>query len=304
MRAIPKITLWELLILTIGCQRPDEYLGSEAAHIAIVDSVVLDHSDLGLVLWGPRIIERDGSHRFCLVDDNNVYTDYDLHSGKRLTTIDLKPSLLKAGVSQEERVCATIWLRPNILAVFCLGKIGLIVIDMSSDQVSSVALHPFNENHGTFIPWVGPTTCEPTVVASTDSVSTFIVGLQKYVGVMLDDDVWRRNRFSYAPYTIYQVDGELNVIPVRDIGVYPTHYLSEVVMHAGTSLFCTDTSAIVSSDTDTNVTEYRLSDGALIRSFVVPVKEKIINVPFDLENDDPRYFPEYYYTTTRAPWVK
>lgn len=291
-------------VFVVGCVRPDSVMSSRVSQFIPIDSIVIDHSDLGLVLWGPRLIEREGSHRFCLVDDNNIYTDYDLQTGKRLTSIDLKPWLLKAGVGDDATVCATVWLHSNVLAIICLDQIGVVLVDIERVKVAAHLLNPISDSSGTYFPMVNPTSCEPLVIKRDKGEVNLILGLQRIVGTIASDDEWRQKKYSHAPFTIFNVSEDLSLKPMQDIGSFPEHYRHEVVRLMVSSLACTDSSAIIAFETDSLIAEYSLVDGRHLRSFVVRGVETIKNSPYGPGNTDPKYDRIYYYTSTRAPWVK
>lgn len=283
------IILSVLCFLLIGCER----------------SVTIDHSDLGLVLWGPRFVEYRGEIRCCLVDDANVYADYSLSTGERLRKIDLKPFLRSAGVDPDATICATVWLWDDVLAILRLDwPHGLVLANVRTGRTNAIRLMPANADSGVYAPLVFPTQCEPAIVGRDSSSVRLLMALQRVTGEVKDTDEWRHKNHQFAPFTMFRIDRDLSVSVERNMGQYPKYYYTEVVGHMGRSMVCTDTSVWVGFETEPTVTEYRLWDGKLLKTVTVPGTPPIVNVPFDLQRTDASYWSRYFYTTTRAPWVK
>lgn len=299
MRVFYHLSLFAITcaLITIGCVSNTTRSTTGTWHI--VDSLILHHPDAGLTLYGPRLIERNGTRRIYLLDDAHLYLEFDVKTGARTDSLNLAPTLDLLGFDEDAGFTGIVWIKNRIAVLTAIyPRPCFVVVDVEQDSAWTVEHNADMDRKHRL--WAYSTHSAEQRVVGTNVISA----VQPFVAGLNSNDSIRRIKYSYPPVALFAFDSTYSRVRATPIGTFPDYYQEFLVRIADCSFDVRDSLVALSFFTSPDLLLYNAVTGVKIESTLQRLPFDVKPRPYENGSDTPFEVGRFYYESSRTPIVR
>lgn len=292
------VTLLAFILLSCELQRGTS--GIRSGKLIPLDTLMLAHHDLGQTLYGPRVLFRGKNHVCYLMDDSNVYVEFDIATSLRTDRIEFSPYIEDVGISLGSSISGVHWLTDEIALLTVLSPHPCFVnVDFRDSTARMIHLDIANDKYVGSWPYSHPCALEQRLANGG-----MISAVQIHVRDLQHSKMSRETKYSGPPLIHYTFNNDGSIHSKIGIGAYPDFYRRDFVRMMMCAFDTYGSDGILTFEASPIVYFFSTSTFIVTDSITLTSSTMVEPKPFESEEENVRTVREYYYTTSRAPIVK